>query len=144
MECIHKNTVHGELIGLTPFELCVDCGMSRSEWEQGTGDWMRDEGSCKNVARQWRKLRTGRGRSWEVIKLLQEIAAAFVDCGYVGFPEFIEKDKVCLDGYDKQPSDLPSCEHEYVEQSCGIAGDDYSGHVIYPFRGMFIKVAFSC
>ena len=48
------------------------------------------------------------------------------------------------DGYEKQPSDLPSCEYEYVAQSCGIAGDDYSGHVVYPYKDIFIKVAFSC
>ncbi len=26
LKCKHKNTVHGELKGLTAFELCIDCG----------------------------------------------------------------------------------------------------------------------
>jgi phage shock protein A len=54
--CEHKNTIHGELKGLTHFELCIDCGMSRAEDEQVPSGWMRNSHACKNAARQWRKL----------------------------------------------------------------------------------------
>ncbi len=55
-QCEHKNIINGELEGLTEFELCIDCGMSRSVWEQGESNWIYNEDACKNTAQQWRKL----------------------------------------------------------------------------------------
>jgi hypothetical protein len=54
-KCKHENTVHGELIGLTHFELCLDCGLSRSETENDNSDWMVNEVACLNIKRQFNK-----------------------------------------------------------------------------------------
>jgi len=75
--CEHKNTVHSELEGLTHFELCVDCGLSRSEDEQVSGDWQYVEASCKNIARRWRQIqieleRCKQGRSGQIDLTLKQ------------------------------------------------------------------------
>lgn len=40
VECEHGNTVHGDIDKhCVDYELCLDCGLSRSEWEQGESEW---------------------------------------------------------------------------------------------------------
>ena len=56
MSCEHKHTVHSELKGLTHFELCINCGQSRAEWETGTTGWSHVEDSKINIVRQFRKI----------------------------------------------------------------------------------------
>ena len=55
-ECEHKHTVHSELKGLTHFELCLDCGLSRGENEQDSSEWSYVDASQINVVRQFNKL----------------------------------------------------------------------------------------
>ncbi|KKL80982.1 hypothetical protein LCGC14_1999280 [marine sediment metagenome] len=71
--CEHKNTVHGELKGLTRFEMCLDCGMSRAEDEQATDGWMRNSHACKNVARQWRKLQADLDKALKALRNLHDV-----------------------------------------------------------------------
>ncbi len=77
------------------------------------------------------------------IRILQEIHETLVRDGYVaGFPVFISKKDMCLDGYDEQESELDSFENEWVSQSCGMGGDDHSGDMVYLYGNTFIKVSF--
>lgn len=78
----------------------------------------------------------------ELIKILKEIQADHQDRP-IWFPEFLT-DPECLEGHEKQESDCRSIEYEYVCQSGGHFGDDFSGTIIYPFKDMFIKVRFEC
>ena len=41
MNCEHKNTIHFHVSKFcVDVEMCTDCGMSRSEWEQGGSQWI--------------------------------------------------------------------------------------------------------
>ncbi len=80
----------------------------------------------------------------ELIEILKEIAAYHADEGcHIWFPEFLTNAD-CLDGHDKQESELESFDFEYVSQSCGMTGDDFSGTIIYPYKNIFIKIRFEC
>lgn len=60
------------------------------------------------------------------------------DCGYLGFPEFVEDP-----GGQRQDSDCGFFEYEWVDQTTGISGDDHSGSIYFPFEDYYIKVDFA-
>lgn len=81
----------------------------------------------------------------ELIKILQKIGSELnKECVYVGYPRFIKKNEVDLEGYQKQESDLSPFEYEYVSQHCGQAGDNWHGFMMYPYKDIFIQIAFEC
>jgi len=46
---------------------------------------------------------------------------------------------------DRQDSDCEAFDHEFVDQRCGICGDDYVGDMYFPITGgRYIKVWYVC
>lgn len=82
----------------------------------------------------------------ELIKILNEISQNFEaeQGGQLFFPEITKSELMDLSGHEKQISDLPSFEYEYVSQSGGISGDDFSGTMIFIYKDIAIKVRFYC
>lgn len=61
------------------------------------------------------------------------------------FPRIEKGAEVDLSKYQKQESDHPDFKFEYVNQSCGIVGDDWSGTILFPLENdIFIAVDFNC
>lgn len=45
---------------------------------------------------------------------------------------------------DKQESDVPGFNYEWVDQTCGICGDDFQGNVYFEMEsGLFVDVCFA-
>ncbi len=79
----------------------------------------------------------------DLIRALKEIHQSLCeDRAMAWFPEFLTADEISLDGYEVQKSDLSSFKEEYVSQACGMSGDDFHGHIVYPYKDIFIKVQF--
>ena len=46
---------------------------------------------------------------------------------------------------NKQKSDCSLFEHEFVAQTCGACGDDYSGSIYFPLSsGKYLKIGYTC
>lgn len=62
------------------------------------------------------------------------------DCKFMEFPEIVNTPKGT-----RQTSDSLLWDHEYVDQSCGISGDDYHGTMYFPLPdGKYLSVGFCC
>jgi hypothetical protein len=62
------------------------------------------------------------------------------DCKFMGFPKIVDAPKGT-----RQASDSLIWDYEYVDQSCGISGDDYHGTMYFPLpNGKYLSVEFSC
>jgi hypothetical protein len=64
------------------------------------------------------------------------------DCGhgYWRVEGFVSEPK----GY-KQTCESRIFDHEFIYQSCSIAGDDYAGYVYFPMgNGEYVVIAFEC
>lgn len=57
------------------------------------------------------------------------------------FPEFVDKPTGTRQDYD---GNTELFDHIYVDQHVGYCGDDYYGHIYYPFEGKYIKVGYNC
>lgn len=61
------------------------------------------------------------------------------DCHYWRIYEITDKPEG-----DRQET-IGIFDHEYVDQTCGISGDDYSGSMYFPVGdGRYIRVQFEC
>lgn len=54
--CKHEYTICSELIGLTDFEFCLECGLSRGVSEQDTSDWVENKAASLNIKRQYNRF----------------------------------------------------------------------------------------
>jgi hypothetical protein len=79
------------------------------------------------------------------LEVINEIAEMHPDC-HLEYPEIISGEGVDLSKYQKQESDCPTFEYEYVQQNGGgITGDSFNGVILFPLdNGTYLKVNYSC
>lgn len=73
------------------------------------------------------------------IETINAISEEMQDCSYLCFPTIVDEPKG-----KRQDADTDFFDHVFVDQSCGIAGDDWHGTVYFPIpNGKYIAVEFS-
>lgn len=69
MKCKHENTIHFHIDKyMVDVELCLGCGMSRSEWEQGESEWITESlGLAAYIQQQAEEIREAEKLTEEVV-----------------------------------------------------------------------------
>lgn len=79
----------------------------------------------------------------DVLDLIKEgFKYVYNDCGGLGMQQIVSANMVTG---TRQECDCELFDHEYVDQECGISGDDFSGFIYLPLPGnQYAKFHFAC
>jgi hypothetical protein len=81
----------------------------------------------------------------DTLTLIASICANLNANGFCSGPRVVDPADFDLSGFEKQESDIPGLDFEYVNQSGpGIGGDDYHGTMAYPIEGKLFVIDYHC